>query len=229
MGSKAKRRLKAFPALVFDTETTGKPLDYKAPITAVDNWPHVVQLGMAMVHPNGDVEEWCRLIKPPNGVAYPIPSEATAIHGITDQMCVEQGVSLHVALELFCFWATGAKAIVAHNLDFDRPVLGCEMHRTKIKPVFPLDKEGKEARPMNVCTMKATMELVGIPLGWYIKDQPYKWPNLQQLHTKLFDVGFEGAHDAMEDVRATVRCYQELIKRGKFTDTYNFLPTQPSK
>ena len=30
--------------LIFDTETTGLPRDYSAPITQLDNWPRLVQL-----------------------------------------------------------------------------------------------------------------------------------------------------------------------------------------
>lgn len=30
--------------LIFDTETTGLPADYKAPLTNFENWPRLVQL-----------------------------------------------------------------------------------------------------------------------------------------------------------------------------------------
>jgi hypothetical protein len=41
----------------------------------------------------------------------------------------------------------------------------------------------------------------------------YKWPNLTELHTYLFGKGFDGAHDAMADVKACANCFFELKKR----------------
>ena len=40
----------------------------------------------------------------------------------------------------------------------------------------------------------------------------YKWPKLFELHQKLFGVGFEEAHDAGVDIRATAKCFWELRK-----------------
>ena len=42
----------------------------------------------------------------------------------------------------------------------------------------------------------------------------YKWPKLTELHQHLFNEDFEGAHDALADVMATVKCYFNLIKQG---------------
>ena len=38
--------------LIFDTETTGLPRNFKAPITDTDNWPRVVQLGTMLLSLN---------------------------------------------------------------------------------------------------------------------------------------------------------------------------------
>ncbi len=40
-----------------------------------------------------------------------------------------------------------------------------------------------------------------------------KWPTLPQLHAKLFNEHFEGAHQALADVRAGAKCYFELKRR----------------
>lgn len=42
----------------------------------------------------------------------------------------------------------------------------------------------------------------------------YKWPKLIELHNHLFGCDFEGAHDALDDVKATVKCFFELKKCG---------------
>jgi DNA polymerase-3 subunit epsilon len=42
----------------------------------------------------------------------------------------------------------------------------------------------------------------------------YKWPKLTELHQKLFNCSFDGAHDALADITATARCFWEMRKRG---------------
>lgn len=42
----------------------------------------------------------------------------------------------------------------------------------------------------------------------------FKPPKLSELHRFLFDEWFDGAHNAIVDVEATMRCLVELIKRG---------------
>lgn len=205
--------------VVFDTETTGKPKDYDAPVTDVRNWPRVVQLGIAFQNMVGDVQTYQTLIKPPNGVAFPIPAKATEIHGITDEMCVESGIPISEALDQFEFWLSGADVLVAHNMDFDRPVLGCEFVRLKRTPV-------KNPSLKRICTMHSTTAFVGIEKDWCDPDDPYKWPKLQELHWKLFGTGFKGDHDALADVMATLKCYNRLCEIGHFPSTYEFLPFQ---
>ena len=41
-----------------------------------------------------------------------------------------------------------------------------------------------------------------------------KWPKLQELHTVLFGVPFEEAHDALVDVRATAKLLEYLVTNG---------------
>jgi len=41
----------------------------------------------------------------------------------------------------------------------------------------------------------------------------FKWPNLQELHLKLFKSEFEEAHNAFADVKACAKCFFELKKR----------------
>jgi len=42
----------------------------------------------------------------------------------------------------------------------------------------------------------------------------YKFPKLEELHKVLFGCNFEGAHDALDDIKATERCFWELVKRN---------------
>jgi DNA polymerase III subunit epsilon len=61
-----------------------------------------------------------------------------------------------------------------------------------------------------ICTMKSTTNFCAIngPYG-------YKWPKLSELHFKLFNTGFEEAHNAAVDINATARCFWELKRMGK--------------
>ena len=52
--------------LVFDTETTGLPLNYKAPLTDFNNWPRMVQLAWQIHDIKGDLIEVKNYIVKPN-------------------------------------------------------------------------------------------------------------------------------------------------------------------
>lgn len=42
----------------------------------------------------------------------------------------------------------------------------------------------------------------------------FNGPILQELHNHLFNEDFDGAHDALADVKATARCFFELKRLG---------------
>jgi hypothetical protein len=42
----------------------------------------------------------------------------------------------------------------------------------------------------------------------------YKWPELSELHQKLFQTGFDEAHDAAVDIEITAKCFWELKRIG---------------
>jgi DNA polymerase-3 subunit epsilon len=188
--------------LVFDTETTGLPIDWKRPFTDTENWPRIVQFGMILQSPDGTQESFESLVKP-NGSAFPIPEAASKVHGITDEKCINHGIPIEDVVGKFLESYAKADILICHNTDFDFPVLSCEMVRLGIKP---------EKREVGIlCTKKTTTDLLQLP-GHY----GFKWPTLQELHRYLFGCEFEGSHDALSDVQATLNCYNELAKRGKF-------------
>jgi DNA polymerase III epsilon subunit-like protein len=92
--------------------------------------------------------------------------------------------------------------LVAHNIDFDHPVLGAEMVRYK--------KRASKNLP-RFCTMKTTSNICKISVPGR---GGYKWPKLEELFDYLFQEGFEGAHDAGNDVTACRLAFFELRKRG---------------
>ena len=186
--------------LFFDTETTGIPQDYKAPCTNTDNWPRLVQLGWLLTDDKGVVlAEGNRIVRPDG---FEIPQEASAVHGITTERALQEGEALLDVIFAFGADLNQSQLVVGHNLDYDLHILGAEYVR------LGYDSRIMFARP-TLCTMLATIAFCQIP-GAY----GYKWPKLMELYTKLFGQEFDGAHDAMADIRATKDCFFELLKRG---------------
>lgn len=183
--------------LFFDTETNGLPRNMAGNIRDLDNWPRVIQLAYILLDENmNEVETFCELIKPDGWI---IPNEKFWIeNGYSTEQNNEKGVYAAFALQHFANAIDRCHTMVAHNISFDTPVLSAEMIRYEIRALN---------KPQNRrCTMKESTQYVGAVNA----RGGIKWPKLTELHEKLFGVGFEGAHDALEDVRATVRCFIEL-------------------
>lgn len=187
--------------LFFDTETTGKPRNYKAPATDVDNWPRLIQLGFEVWDSDGyQVEKYLNLIQPDG---WEVPKEDFFInHNLTTERCQEEGVPVVDALLAFmdAIKNNDVALLVAHNMQFDQPIVAAEMIRREMR---------LERIVAKFCTMKASVDLCAIP-GPY----GYKWPKLEELHRKLFDKDFANAHDAGNDVAALRNCFFELMKLG---------------
>jgi DNA polymerase-3 subunit epsilon len=187
--------------LFFDTETTGiGPRGNKFNPANLDEWPRMVQLAYALddeTHTETVSRNW--IIKPEGFV---IDEWVAEIHGITTERALAEGVPLVEALEDFYQYFLAADLIVAHNYSFDYGVLGSEMLRGGWQNVL-------DSKPY-CCTMRASTKYCAIPQR---NGRGIKWPNLTELHTKLFGCGFKGAHDASNDVAAGLNCYWELRKR----------------
>ena len=85
--------------LIFDTETTGKPRNYNAPITDLDNWPRMVQIAWQLHDYDGNLIENQSFIVRPDG--FDIPYNAEKIHGISTQMAATYGAPLQEVLDVF--------------------------------------------------------------------------------------------------------------------------------
>ena len=189
--------------LFFDTETTGVPKNYNAPISNLNNWPRLVQLAWILCDDSGNEILSSNKIIKPNG--FSIPVAASAIHKITTEIAMRQGVDLKDTLNEFIEVADKAALIIGHNISFDINIVGAELLR--IASNFKLN-----AKP-SICTMLKTTNYCAIPNPYKYGD-PYKWPKLQELYQKLFGHEFEEAHNAMADITATQKCFFELLKRN---------------
>lgn len=186
--------------LFFDTETTGLPGNWKAPVTDLNNWPRLVQLAFLFFDEQGNQLEAGDFIVRPEG--FSIPADAAKIHGIPNERALQEGRELRSVLQTFQSLIAEAGVLVAHNMSFDEKIVGAEFLRTGM----PNSIAGKK----KICTMEKTTNLCAIP-GPY----GYKWPKLSELHYKLFRTDFEEAHNAAVDINATARCFWELKRTGR--------------
>ena len=184
--------------LIFDTETTGLPVSWKAPVSDVDNWPRLVQLAWAAFDTHGDRTGARSYVIRPHG--FTIPKSAERIHGISTGKAKRIGIPIAKALNQFAQALSNASVVVAHNISFDASVVGAEFHRLEIRHQFC----GKT----HVCTKESATEFCRLP-GPY----GFKWPTLPELHLKLFGKSAKEAHDAAVDVATCAKCLFELKRR----------------
>ena len=191
--------------LIFDTETTGLPKRWNAPISDTDNWPRCIQIAWQLHDVFGNLIEHQDYLVQPEG--FNIPYDAEKIHGISTELAQEQGITLPEVLEKFNDALSKTKFIVGQNVGFDVNIMGCEFFREDIA------NQLQEFPVLDTCT-EHTASLCKLSGGRYGK---FKLPTLTELYQFLFNNTFNEAHNATADVEATTRCFFELIRREEFT------------
>lgn len=191
--------------IIFDTETTGLPKNWSAPITDTENWPRCIQIAWQLHDEFGNLIEHQDYLVKPEG--FDIPYDSERIHGISTDLALQKGIPLHEVLVKFNEALSKAKFVVGQNVGFDVNVMGCEFYRMQ------MDSPMAKMPVLDTCT-EVTANLVKIPGG---RGGRFKLPTLTELHEFLFGVPFGEAHNATADVEATTRCFLELIRKGNFT------------
>lgn len=185
--------------LFFDTETTGLPRNWNAPVTDLRNWPRLVQLAWLLYDESGQLLASGNEIVLPDG--FIIPSSAAAIHRITQEIALAEGKPVMGVLQNFSEALLQAQYLVAHNISFDEKIVGAEYLRLKQPNLLA----GKQ----KICTMLTTTNFCRIPNRY-----GYKWPTVDELHRKVFGRSFQGAHNALADITATADSFWELRRQG---------------
>lgn len=191
--------------LVFDTETTGMA-DFKAAkLNRLHCQPYIVQLGASLYLDRQVVAEVNILADPTyKGDRMSIPPGATEVHGITDSMIEAAGFDHKLVVPLFNQLVKKADRLVAHNMQFD--LLMARSMFTRIAA-----SHDTLLGVPKVCTMLSSKPVLKLP-GKY---GDFKWPSLDEAYRVLVDAdGFEGAHDAMVDVRAAAAVLFALEDAG---------------
>lgn len=191
--------------LIIDCETTGLPLSRNASVFTLNNWPRIVQLAWFIF----DEEE--KIIKTTSSIINPgveIPQQATNIHKITNSIAKKEGKHPIEILRLLKEDLKLVEIIVAHNVNFDIPIIESEF----IRNGFGLQMAGKD----KICTMLCSTNYVKIPKEY---GRGWKWPKLEELTGFLFfnnyDAQIPGVHDAEMDALLTAKCFFELKKAIK--------------
>src|SRR5690554_4137381 len=191
--------------LIFDTETTGLPKNFRAPVSDTDNWPRCIQIAWQLHDEDGKLIEHQDYIIKPEG--FNIPFDAEKIHGISTELAQKEGLPLAEVVERFIAALGKAKFVVGQNIEFDLNVMGSEFYRMGIEDPF------QRLSVLDTCT-EITAQLCQIPGG---RGKRFKLPTLTELHEFLFDATFAEVHNATADVEATTRCFLELVRRQIFT------------
>lgn len=174
----------------FDTETTGKA-----------KTSNLVELACILTDNTLTPRAEAHLLVKPAG--WVIPREATAIHGISQELADQVGLKLRAACAIFQSMTSSATRLAAHNIEYDLGIMNSAF-----------DMIGIELRPWNnlptFCTMKSSTEICKIP-NPYPKFGPYKWPTLQEAYSFFHDgQKFQGAHSSRGDVKACIEVYRKL-------------------
>ena len=186
---------------VFDTETTWF-IDKKEP--DLEKQPKVIQFaGILWELRNWVFTEEKRvnlLINPGNPIHY----AASQIHHLYD-IDVKNEPAMKEVIDEIISYINEPDVIIGHNIEYDESMIKLELKR--------LWKEYEYRPKQTICTMNSTINFCKLAKK-NENSAGYKRPKLWELHKKLFDEYFIGAHDALVDVEATLKCFIELVNNG---------------
>ncbi len=183
----------------FDCETTGlPPKDAKWDVD-FEQFPRICQLSWIY---NGKEEN--HIIKPEG---WTIPQEATDVHGITTEYALEYGEPIADVMAQFLLDCSQAKLICGHNIYFDVSTIKSELMRAQ---AYGEIAEQALFKGKRIDTMRPSMKFVDARFS----NGRLKFPKLEELYARCFPGESFPAHDAIEDVRAVVRCLPVLVEKG---------------
>lgn len=189
--------------LFFDTETTGiipKGAEWE---TNYNDFPHVVQLA------------WMHCCKMESHIILPegweIPQESTEIHGITMERALREGEPFSAVIDMFIQDCHEAGLLCGHNIHFDTQIIKANILRELGQTYFDAeDVNGALYKGKRIDTMRPTMKWVDARM----QNGRLKFPKLEELYSRCFPGETFPAHDALEDVKAVVRCLPVILAEG---------------
>lgn len=181
---------------VFDTETTGF-INKKE--NDLNKQPKIIQFAWIL----WELKDW--VFKETERVNFlinpkiPIPYNSSQVHHIYD-IDIKDAPFMEDSIDKILYYINTPDIIIWHNIEYDQDMVKLELKR--------LNREFEYKPKQVICTMKNSVDFCAIQWNW----ERFKYPKLWELHKKLFDEFFVGAHDALVDVEATLKCFIELVK-----------------
>ena len=144
--------------LIFDTETTGLPLNFTKPIDGLDSWDSArcVQIAWQLHDSYGELIDSANDIINPDG--FEIPLESIEIHHVSNEIALNHGIPIAKALNKFSQALSKSLFLIGHNIDFDINVLDSEYIRLN-KPTPIVDFK-------IIDTMKTTIDFCQLNFGF---------------------------------------------------------------
>jgi DNA polymerase III epsilon subunit-like protein len=196
-----------------DLETTGLPTTisfykYHDPTeTKYYDTSRIVQIALItydFIETDGTVEykmvsEHDYIIKPDRFVI-----RNAHIHHITQEIADAAGITFAAMIEKIKPDILRCDLLVAHNILFDKNVLLSELHRYSMN-----DMVHKVLYTKTFCTSVGCRNITRLKK----RAGEYKQPKLAELYKFLFDKDAVELHNALNDTRAMVLCFFEMVKR----------------
>ena len=176
----------------FDTETTGLDVQKE----------HIIQLSLVKIETDNwsvvDQRNWYIL---PEG-NFTIPAEAEAVHHISKEFLLENGVSLRSIYEDFIAFTAGCDILSYNGNGYDAPILYYNLKRLGLS----FDFENR--------TWYDALFLERIHMEGKIDPETGEryHCNLTATYTRYYGHPFEGAHNSLDDVMATIEVFKKQVQ-----------------
>ena len=174
----------------FDTETTGLDVQKE----------HIIQLSLVKIDTDNwsviDTRDWYILPEGP----FEIPAEAEAVHHISKQFLLENGVSLRSIYDELKAFTNGCNMLSYNGNGYDAPILHYNLKRLGLS----FDFDGRTWYDA------LTLERIHTE-GLTDENGERLHNNLTAAYTRYYGHPFEGAHNSLDDVMATIEVFKAQI------------------
>ena len=174
----------------FDTETTGLDVQKE----------HIIQLSLVKFETENwqvlDQRDWYIL---PEG-EFTIPAEAEAVHHISKEFLMEHGVSLRSVYEDLRAFTDGCDMLSYNGNGYDAPILHYNLARLGLDFDF-------ERRTWYDALLLERIHTAGI----VDENGERLHNNLTSAYTRYYGHPFEGAHNSLDDVLATIEVFKAQV------------------
>lgn len=186
--------------IIPDLETSGLPLKNTRYDVDFMTYPSILSIAWKIIVDGIETPVFEYIVNQKGGI---VPASATAINGITQEMCDNSKFDTFTTLLQFMMDSDGADLIVGWNIYFDTSIMKANVLRIIQGGKTPMDMYEKITEILHKDKRIDLMRVCARLWGG-------KWPTLSDAYTRLFGERFN-AHSAGEDVKAVSRIFKELI------------------